>query len=140
MPDHLFQNIPFVKETKSQLDRLKPEVSQQLETYRQQIDELWKNEDWSSESLYPYFPLVSLRDTRSVLVLRRIAEHTAAGEARHSGYPLVVKKAARRAVVERYINHNSEESRQKRPFHHITERDLKRTLEIIETWREFNPE
>lgn len=91
--------------------------------------------------MYDYFPLVSLRDTRSVLTLRRIAEHTAAEEeGQLSGYPLIVKKAVRRAVVERYINHDPKESRQKRPLHHITERDLKRTFEIIETWREFNPE
>lgn len=127
--------------------RSKPELYSGWENLKKRISEHWKNEDWISEFLFPHFPPISLRSNQLLTGLKSAAQFTAAkNEGQFQGYPVIFKKAIRRAILERIIVHDSKTARskntrgKKRSSNHVIPADLDRALSLIEVWKRSNPE
>ena len=140
MPDELSENVPGVPESEAQSSRFNTEPGVAATYYRRRICELWKNEGWSSEYLFPHFPSISGRDQHLLRIVKDLASITAAQEeGQFYGYPLIVKKAIRRAVLERLLDHDFRDRIQKRSDSQILLEDVERAFKLVEGWRKSNP-
>lgn len=93
-----------------------------------------------TEYVFPDFPSVSLRDQGLLQALFSLASSTVAEEEdQFSGYSLIVKKAIRRAILERIVNHEMLDRAQKRSPSSLMMEDVKRAEELVEEWKTLNP-